>query len=110
MENVLKIVSMLLEIKGRLGVWACGQDGEQLEELISQCEDAIDQLEEADHTCRKYMLAAAQFKAKAEAYQQMVELLASNLATLASPVYQNACRCNCNSNDTITIKEGAYDE
>ena len=108
MENMLEIIGILLKVKGQLE--ALAHDQSSLAGLVSQCEDAIEQLEEADHTCRKYMLAAAQFKAKAEAYQQMAELLASNLSTLASPVYQNACRCSCNSDDTITIKEGAHDE
>ena len=110
MENMLEIIGTLLEVKGRLEVWARGQDGEQLEGLISQCEDAVDQLKEVDRACRKYMLAAVQLKGKAEAYQQMAELLASNLATLASPVYHSACRCSCKSDDAITIREGAHDE
>ena len=110
MENMFEIVGVLLEVKGRLEALAHEQSGEQLEGLICQCEDALDQLKEADRVCRKYMLAAVQLKGKAEAYQQMAELLASNLATLASPVYQNACRCSCNSDDTTTTEEGAHDE
>lgn len=110
MENMLEIIGILLEVKGRLEVWARGQDGEQLEGMIAQCEDAIDQLKEVDRACRKYMLTAVQYKGKADAYQQMAELLVSNLSTLASPVYQNACRCGCNSDDTTTTEEGAYDE
>lgn len=112
MESILKIVGVLLKIKGRLEVWACGQGEEQLEGLISQCEDVIDQLEEVDHTCRKSMLAAAQFKGKAEAYQQMAELLSSQLSTLASPFYQRAWRCDCDSDDTAIqmTEEDAHDE
>lgn len=108
MENMLEIIGILLKVKGQLEALAHEQS--DLVGLISQCEDAIEQLEEADHACRKYMLTAVQYKGKAEAYQQMAELLTSNLSTLASPVYQNACRCSCNSDDTITIKEGAHDE
>lgn len=110
MENILKILNALLKIKGRLKALAREQSGEQLDELISQCEDAIAQLEEVDHTCRKSMLAAVQLKGKAEAYQQMAELLSSQLSTLASPVYQNACRCSRNSDGTITTEEDAHDE
>lgn len=112
MESILKIVGVLLKVKYQLEALAREQGGEQLEGPISQCEYAIAQLEEADHTCRKHMLAAGQFKAKAEAYQQMAELLASHLSTLASPVYQNACRCDCDSDNATTriIKENAHDE
>lgn len=108
MENMLEIIGILLKVKGQLKALAHGQS--DLVGLISQCEDAIEQLEEADHACRKYMLTAVQYKGKAEAYQQMAELLASNLSTLASPVYQNTCRYSCHSDDTATAKEGAYDE
>lgn len=112
MESILKIVGVLLKIKGQLEALAHEQGGDQLEEPISQCEYATAQLEEADHTCRKHMLTAGQFKAKAEAYQQMTELLVYQLSTLASPVYQNACRCDCGSDGaTIQItKENAHDE
>lgn len=112
MENILKILNALLQIKGRLKALAREQGGEQLDELISQCEDAIAQLEEVDHTCRKYVLAAGQFKGKAEAYQQMAELLASQLSTLASPFYQRAWRCDCDSDDTAIqmTEEDAHDE
>lgn len=108
MENILKILNALLKIKGQLE--ALAHDQSSLAGLVSQCEDAIEQLEEADHACRKYMLTAVQYKGKAEAYQQMAELLTSNLSTLASPVYQNTCRCSCHSDDTATTEEGAYDE
>ena len=108
MENMLEIIGILLTVKGQLEALAHDQSG--LAGLVSQCEDAIEQLEEADHACRKYMLTAVQYKGKAEAYQQMAELLASNLSMLASPVYQNTCRCGCHSDDTATTEEGAYDE
>ena len=108
MENMLEIISILLKVKGQLE--ALAHDQSDLAGLVSQCEDAIEQLEEADHACRKYMLTAVQYKVKAEAYQHMAELLASNLSTLASPVYQNTCRCSCHSGDTATTKEDARDE
>lgn len=108
MENMLEIIGILLKVKGQLE--ALAHDQSSLAGLVSQCEDAIEQLEEADHACRKYMLTAVQYKGKAEAYQQMAELLTSNLSTLASPVYQNTCRCSCHSDDTATTEEGAYDE
>lgn len=108
MENMLEIIGILLKVKDQLGALAHNQS--DLAGLVSQCEDAIEQLEEADRACRKYMLTAVQYKGKAEAYQQMAELLASNLSTLASPVYRSACRCSCDSDDTTTAEEGAYDE
>lgn len=108
MENMLRIIGILLKVKGQLEALAHEQG--DLVGLISQCKDAIEQLEEADLACRRYMLTAVQYKGKAEAYQQMAELLASNLSTLASPVYQNTCRRSCHSDDTATAKEGAYDE
>lgn len=111
-ESILKIVGVLLKVKYQLEALAREQGGEQLEGLVSQCEFAIARLEEADYNCRKHMLTAGQFKAKAEAYQQMAELLASHLSTLASPVYQNACRCDCDSDDATAqiTKEDAHDE
>lgn len=108
MENMLEIIGILLTVKGQLEALAHDQSG--LAGLVSQCEDAIEQLEEADHACRKYMLTAVQYKGKAEAYQHMAELLASNLSMLASPVYQNTCRSSCHSDDTAITEEDAHDE
>lgn len=110
MENMLEIIGILLKVKGQLEALAHEQS--DLVGLISQCEDAIAQLEAVDHTCRKYVLAAGQFKGKAEAYQQMAELLASQLSTLASPFYQRAWRCDCDSDDTAIqmTEEDAHDE